>query len=115
MNFRSILQGKCPHCHKAHIFKTFWRMKETCDHCHIRFQRESGYFSMSIFIGYILGAIVALPGLITAIVLGLSLFWITVIPIVCVAITAPWIFRYARIVWLHVDEWIDPRRVTPEG
>ena len=74
MNLKSILQGKCPHCHKAHIFKTFWRMNETCPHCQIRFQRESGYFSMSIFVGYILALIIALPGLLSAIYfLGLVL------------------------------------------
>lgn len=110
MNFRSILQGKCPHCHKAHVFKTFWQMNETCSHCGIRFERESGYFSMSIFVGYILAGVAALPGLAVALLFDLSFFWTVVIPSVLVVLASPWIFHYARIIWLHVDERIDPRR-----
>ncbi|MFK7806005.1 MAG: DUF983 domain-containing protein [Anaerolineae bacterium] len=110
MNIRSILQGKCPRCHKAHVFKTFWQIHEDCSHCGIRFERESGYFSMSIFVGYILAGIVAAPGIVASFFLGLSFFWTVVIPSVCVVLASPWIFHYSRIIWLHADERMDPRR-----
>jgi len=110
MNIRSILQGKCPQCHKGHVFKTFWKMNATCSHCNIRYQRESGYFSMAIFVGYFLAGAVALPGLLIAIYLGLTFFWTVAIPSICVLLATPWIFHYARILWLHIDQRIDPRR-----
>jgi hypothetical protein len=27
---------------------------------------------------------------------------------------SPFIFRYSRIIWLHLDELLDPRPVTPQ-
>ncbi len=110
MNIQSILQGKCPQCHKAHVFKTFWRMNETCQSCGTRFERESGYFSMAIFVGYLLAGVIALPGIVLAYLLGLSFFWTIAIPCLSVLAGAPWIFHYSRIIWLHVDQRMDPRR-----
>ncbi len=109
MKISAILQGKCPRCEKAHIFKTFWGMHTTCSHCEIKFEREPGYFTMAIFVGYGLALILGLPGLITALMLDLSLFWVVAIPCTIITIASPWIFRYARILWIHSDQWMDPR------
>lgn len=110
MKVQSILQGKCPRCNKAHIFKTFWTMHKNCPNCDILYEREPGYFTMAIFVGYMLALLIALPGLILTISLGLPLFWIIFVPCLCIAIAAPWIFRYARIIWIHSDQWMDPPR-----
>ena len=109
MKLKSILQGKCPRCHKAHIFKTFWRMNECCPHCEMKFEREVGYFAMSIFVGYGLALTVGLPGFLVAFFLGLSFFWLIAVPSILISISSPWIFRYARILWIHSDQWMDPR------
>lgn len=77
--------------------------------CETNFYRESGYFSMSIFIGYMIAGLVALPFLLTALLLGWGQLGIILAPSLAVLIATPWIFRYARIIWIHFDEWIDPR------
>lgn len=90
-------------------------MNEYCPHCGIKFEREVGYFSMSIFLGYILAAVIAAP-LIAAVYLLNGTFWIYVIvPSVAVVLAAPFIFRWARMWWLYIDEWLDPRRPDEEG
>ncbi len=103
-----LLRGRCPHCRQAPIFAGVWRINETCPHCQIRFEREQGYFTMAIFVAYLLGF--ALLGLSV-----LSLWWwgasITafyVVPTAVLLLATPFTFRYGRIIWLYTDEWLDP-------
>jgi uncharacterized protein (DUF983 family) len=109
MNILSILQGKCPRCHKAHVFKTFWRIHTHCAACGTRFEREAGYYVMAIFTGYFLAGAAALPGILFALYFRWSFLLTVAVPIVCILLAAPWIFHYSRIIWLHVDQRLDPR------
>lgn len=115
MRLLSLLQGKCPHCLQAHIFASFWRMNEFCPHCGIKFEREVGYFSMAIFMGYILAAFVVVPFIVVAYLLNATFWFYIIPPSVAVVLASPIIFRYARIWWLYIDEWLDPRRPEEEG
>jgi hypothetical protein len=83
-------------------------MNETCPHCHIRFEREEGYFTMAIFIAYLLGlALMALT-------IGLMWYWSAPlqayywVPTAVLLLASPLIFRYGRVLWLYIDEWLDP-------
>lgn len=56
--FLSIAQEKCPHCHQGAIFHKkeklfeFPRMKEECEVCKYRYEREPGYFLGAMYISY---------------------------------------------------------------
>ena len=46
----AILLRRCSHCRQGNIFRGFWRMNQDCPECGIHFEREQGYWMMSVFI-----------------------------------------------------------------
>lgn len=111
MRLMMFLRGLCPHCGKAKIFNSFWGMNEQCPHCAIRFAREEGFFAMSIFLGYLLMALPIGVVALFAYLLNAPTVWHYFGAVsTAVVLSAPWVFRYARIWWLYIDEWLDPRK-----
>ena len=88
-------------------------MRETCEHCGIQFERESGYFSMAIFVAYVMASAIGGFMLLAVYLMGLGQLWYYAAPITVIVILFPILFRYGRIVWLYLDEWMDPRQTTP--
>lgn len=115
--FAAILRRRCSQCRKGAIFKGFWRMNEDCPECGIHFEREQGYWMMSVFVSYVVYGVVLVP---LSLILyfqevpGKTLFLILGVVIVLLALP---VFIYARVIWLYVDELLDPRKddgyVTP--
>jgi len=104
------MAGKCPHCLQGAIFSSFLRMNEHCPVCGIKFEREAGYFLMAIFIGYILSFAIVVPVLLVLyLTVKLSIWGYVLAAAVTLSVAAPFIFRYGRIIWLHIDELLDPR------
>lgn len=86
-------------------------MNERCAVCGITFEREDGYFLMAIFVGYVLSFLIVLPVLVGLYLLATPTIWGYVIAAaVTLVLASPLIFRYGRVIWLHVDELLDPRR-----
>jgi uncharacterized protein (DUF983 family) len=85
------------------------KMHETCPVCGIEYEREHGFFMMSIFIGYILGFIAVVPVLIVMYLMDASILAYFVVSAVILVPLSPYIFRYSRILWLHLEEILDPR------
>lgn len=90
-------------------------MFNTCPACHLRFEREQGYFVGAIYLNYAATAVIAMAGFYTLdyfIVLSLTtqlLLWGTfslVFPL--------WAFRYSKSLWLSLDYFFDPHN-APEG
>ena len=106
----ATIKGRCPHCLKGEVFSGLIKMNTHCDVCNLKFEREQGYFLMGIFFGYILSFCVV------AITLVFLLIFFEPTPLIYMGgaslpliILSPLIFRYGRLIWLHVDELIDPR------
>ncbi len=83
-------------------------MHERCTHCHLRYQREPGFFLGSIYINYGLTALLVTIGY-------LSLFFagfdpqVSLIVVMAFAVLFPlWFFRYSRSLWLAFDQYWDP-------
>jgi hypothetical protein len=86
------------------MFLGLFRMRETCPHCHLKFEREPGYFLGSIYINYGITAILTTVGWITlrfgyriesrGLVFAFGAFCV-LFPI--------FFFRYARALWLAMD------------
>lgn len=109
MRLSALLKQRCPHCLQGKVFASTWKMNETCPVCHIKFAREDGYFMMSVFIGYILGAVIALPICLILYLINAPLAWYFIFTVAAFLLLLPLIFRYARLIWLHIDEVLDPR------
>lgn len=107
--FLSILRLRCSHCRQGPVYRRFLRMNETCPHCGIQFEREQGYWMMSVFVGYVIYFVVLGP-------LSFFLYWQKLPPMtlfallgtLAVLLAVP-VFIYARVIWLHIDELLDPR------
>ncbi len=56
--FRAGVLFKCPNCGKGQIFKSFFNIYDTCTHCQVRFDRDTGNLTGSGAINYFLGCII---------------------------------------------------------
>lgn len=118
MRFMTLLKRslrlKCSPCGQGSLFKGWFRMHSSCNHCGHVFEREPGFFLGSVYINYGLTAlaiclvypILLYRGSITprSLLISATIFMI-VFPI--------WFFRYARALWCGFDEWVDPVKKDP--
>ncbi len=105
----AILQLRCARCLVGPVFGGLVSMNRTCPHCGIVFEREHGYFSMAVFVAYVIYALLLGPLYYVLVRLNqFTLPWL-IASLVGALIASPFIFRYARVIWLHVDEMLDPR------
>jgi uncharacterized protein (DUF983 family) len=85
-------------------------MNETCPSCGLRFAREHGYFTGAMYVSYALGIpLIALFTFLAWLIWRdapiwrlVLLAWLVFLPLV------PLVFRYSRILWIHLDRAIDP-------
>lgn len=104
------MAGRCPRCGRGQIFRGRFAMNPECPSCGLQFEREPGYFTGAMYVSYIL----ALPVLATCIgivyLVAPSLsFEATVGAGALLFLPAvPMIFRYSRILWIHLDQMVDP-------
>jgi hypothetical protein len=90
-------------------------MHDVCPSCGTAFEREAGFYMGSIYVNY------GLTALVVSISYPLLLFnkVIDEQPLLFMAtafsILFPiWFFRYARAIWMGIDELCDPRE-TPDA
>ncbi len=106
----AILCQRCPRCFRGRVFRGVFAMNDPCPACGQIFQREEGYFLGAMYVSYVLGCgvigvayllVVALSPKIdtTYLALGLCAAYLPFIPVV---------FRYSRVVWLHLDYLVSP-------
>jgi len=107
----SILNNKCPKCHKGNFWETsnpydlkrFARMNERCPVCNEDFRREPGYYFGATYVSYAL-----------TVAFGIALFvllcvWqnVETIPFliifsVLLFVLMPVFYRTARIIWINM-------------
>jgi hypothetical protein len=89
-------------------------MNPECDHCHLHYEREPGYFLGSIYINYGLTALLVtvfyFALFFSDIVSPQTALWI----VTAFALVFPiWFFRYARSLWMGFDHYWDPTTDGP--
>ena len=97
------------------VFGGFVKMHERCGACGYRFGREEGYFTGAMYVSYAIGLVVvfALIGLLWTVWPSHSIAGLGVLlAAASVAYLAfvPIVFRYSRVVWLHLDYVVTVRR-----
>lgn len=63
--FTALFRGlrlRCPRCGAPGIFQGFWTLRRFCRVCHLRFEREQGYFIGAIYINYFATVAIAIAG-----------------------------------------------------
>jgi uncharacterized protein (DUF983 family) len=106
----AIFLGLCPRCRRGKIFSSLVHMNDHCNACELIFEREAGYFLGAMIFSYAISlALYALIYILLKeatrekihgiIVLEMFLIYLPFVPLV---------FRYSRILWIYLDQRIDP-------
>jgi uncharacterized protein (DUF983 family) len=85
-------------------------MYPACPECGLVYLRESGYFLGAMYVSYGLGVLTVLPAaLFLAVVIEWSLWVVLTLALVQTLVSVPLFLVYSRLIWLHLDQAIDPR------
>lgn len=84
-------------------------MAPTCEVCQYRYEKESGYFVGAMTINYTMGFLAILPPLLFLVLNDYSVFWIVFLPSVELICLSPFIFKYARLIWMYIDSKAEER------
>jgi uncharacterized protein (DUF983 family) len=112
----SILRQRCPRCRvgrifRGSIFRGFPKMYQRCETCDLKFEREPGYFLGAMYVSY--GLALVTIAIIAAVLWGAT-SWSIVKDIAwaCVLFLplAPGLTLFARVLWIYLDQTIDPER-----
>lgn len=112
----AIVRQLCPRCRAGKIFSKSilrgWpRMHERCPMCGLKFEREPGYFLGAMYLSYGLALIVIV---VLAAILWLATRWslekVAVWAIVLFLPLAPALTLFSRVLWIYLDQAIDPER-----
>jgi hypothetical protein len=107
----SILNNKCPHCHKGNFWKTsnpydlknFAVMNNRCPVCNEDFKREPGYYFGATYVSYALTVAFGIAlYLILAYFFSIETIPFLIIFSVCLIILLPVFYRSARLVWINM-------------
>ena len=106
----AMLRLRCPVCLQGPLFHSLMGMHRNCPVCGVAYEREHGYFLNSMFIAYALGFLVIVPSAVLLALRDVSVGLFSAVIIVETIVVWPLIFRYARSIWVHVDQILDPRK-----
>lgn len=106
----AIVAQKCPVCLEGNVFGRSISMNQSCSTCGTRFEREQGYWMGALYVAHalampVLSALTLLCWLLGLGTVGLCFFF----AIVVFLPAGPTVFRYSRVIWMHLDQLIDPR------
>jgi hypothetical protein len=91
-------------------------MYQQCSVCNLKYEREPGYFLGAMYISY--GLALVTIALLALVVWTLTGWWITKAAIWGVVLflpLAPAITLLARVLWIYLDQTIDPAKIPPPG
>src|SRR5262249_54535191 len=84
---RALIRGtrlRCPRCDEPGMFASWFRMKERCGRCHLRFEREEGGFLGAMTLNYTFAIVVWIAALVIA--LALTVPDVPVAPLIAVSV-----------------------------
>jgi uncharacterized protein (DUF983 family) len=110
-----MIMQRCPRCLRGPVFCRLVDMYDDCPQCAYRFGREEGYFAGAMYVSYTIGLVVvfALIGILWPFWPSHSMGGLGVLvgaAAVLYLAFVPMIYRYSRVVWLHLDYVLTVRR-----
>lgn len=114
--WNAVVNSKCPRCRIGNAFQgpTYSfksnKMNEFCPHCHLKFEREPGYFYVAMFVSYGFNVAQTIAVCVAAYVIGLrldydNLWYFILILTITTILCSPFNYRYSRIALLY---WLSP-------
>ena len=114
--WNGIVNAKCPRCRVGKVFTgatygfKIQKMNEVCPHCNLKFEREPGYFYVSMFVSYAMNVAEMITVSVAAYIFGLKLeydnLWYFVLVLFGTTLLfSPFNYRYSRIILLY---WLSP-------
>lgn len=100
---------RCPRCCRGGVWRSPFRMRETCAVCGLRFEREQGYFTGAMYASYFIGIFVTLPVWMFMLTAGYGLAPILIVANGMVVLLTPFSFHYSRVFWMHIDCYFNPK------
>jgi uncharacterized protein (DUF983 family) len=107
----SVLNNKCPHCHKGNFFesnnpydlKNFGKMYSKCSVCKEDFRREPGYYFGASYVSYALtvGFGIALYVLL-AVIFDMEAISFLITFSILLLVLLPVFYRSARLIWINL-------------
>jgi hypothetical protein len=86
-------------------------MNELCPVCAFRFERETGYWTGAMVASYAIGVpLLAAMVLLVWLLTRWDVVFVLLAADVLFVVVAPFVWRYSRIAWLHLDWLLDPAR-----
>ena len=102
---------RCPVCGQGHLFETWFRIRDRCPRCNLRFERIEGHFSGDIGVN----TIVSFGALMIVLMVGFLAFWPTppIVPIIVLALAIAGIMPlaflpFSKTIWLALDLLMRP-------
>ena len=118
---KAVFQLKCPRCRKGTLFitpctfKTAYQGHEHCPICHLKFEKEPGFWWGAMFISYgITGWLFLAIGLILVFTLGWTLIPTLIVVALITVLVHNLIFRLSRSIWISFFENYDPTVLLKE-
>jgi uncharacterized protein (DUF983 family) len=114
----AIIRQMCPRCRSGKIFRKsifagFPRMFDSCPVCGLKFNREPGYFLGAMYVSYgVALAVITAFGLVLWAMTDWSLVKVCVWAIILFLPLAPTIALFSRVLWIYLDQSIDPERTA---
>ncbi len=113
---QAVLQQACPRCrlgkiYPSSIFRGFPKMSDQCGVCHLWFEREEGYFLGAMIVDYALAMVITTAiGLILWSFTHWSFEKLCIVAIVIFLPAVPTVTRLGRVLWIYLDQFIDPQK-----
>jgi uncharacterized protein (DUF983 family) len=106
----SIFSNRCPECHQGKVFNYFFFINKRCPHCNFLFEREEGYFLSPMIISYGMSLLLTLP-LALLMIFKYEMEFAAAMSAqgVFIVITGPILYRYAKLMWLHLETRFDQK------
>ncbi|HXH21236.1 MAG TPA: DUF983 domain-containing protein [Dehalococcoidia bacterium] len=111
----AMLAGRCPRCGRGPIFHPLLSTKalsmyRACPVCGLDYEPEAGYFIGAMYASYAFGVAVVVPVALALVLLFDASIALTLgIALALTLVLAPFEYRAARVLWLHIDQAVAPR------
>src|SRR5437588_2816937 len=106
----AIVRQRCPRCRQGRMFHGLFGMNDPCPVCGLIFQREEGYFLGAMYVSYFLSAGILTVSyfVLAALLPGWNSIAVALAALVPYLPFIPAVFRYSRVLWVHIDRAADP-------
>jgi uncharacterized protein (DUF983 family) len=105
----AIVTQRCPRCLQGQVFAALFRVHAPCPGCGLPFDRERDYFTGAMFLSDGVAITATAPVWLLMVWLGRSVGEVLLVIGPLLLVGSPWLFRYARVLWLYLDQAFDPR------